>query len=626
MKTEVPSMQSNNYQYGPILHAFDWSFNTIRNELSNIAAAGYKSIQVSPVQGTKETSTDPTKWWLLYQPTNESIGNIQLGSLDDFKSLCSEAKNYGISIIVDVVMNHMAGTGDSLSSDVDYSFKNSNYYHKDGQCTNWNDRHDITQKGIGMPDLNTQNPEVQNKAIAFLNQCVDAGAGGFRFDAAKHIETNLGMDSNEPWSGNYWSNVLSNLHNKPNLFIYGEILQSGAVDNISAYESFMNITACSYGYNLRSALYSNDLSSLGSDSTGLPIDKAITFVETHDTYEDGTSKNLSNAQIKLGWAIVSARKNSTPLFFVRPTSSIGAEGDSLWKDSDIVAINHFHNNMTNENEYLRWTNNNSTMIVDRGNSGTIIINSSSKTYINSPTNLTNGTYSNEGSVNCTLTVSNGTIFGNIPTNSVILLTTKQIKLDTVSWSPITVAVNKNITISYNSAGRLLQNSANISIHWGYDGFKDFTNTSMTYEGINKWTVTLMVPAKASTNLDLCFTNGISWDNNNTLNWSIPITNSPSQTFTPHSNYVVDYDANSIVKGGNLIIYYKGSLANSNNVSIHLGYDGWRNKTNIPMIKDSMGFWEGTVNIPTSSNKLDFCFTNASDWDNNNSQDWHLSLN
>ncbi|MDS0526139.1 alpha-amylase family glycosyl hydrolase [Clostridium sp. SHJSY1] len=521
MQSKISSLPSTN-QYGPILHAFDWSFNTIRNELSNIAAAGYKSIQVSPVQGTKETSTDPTKWWLLYQPTNESIGNIQLGTYDDFKALCSEAKTYEISIIVDVVMNHMAGTGDSLSSDVDSNFKNSTYYHQEGQCTDWNNRHDITQKGIGMPDLNTQNPEVQNKAILFLNQCIDAGADGFRFDAAKHIETNIGLDSNQSWAGNYWSNVLNNLHNKSNLFIYGEILQSGTVDNLSGYESFMNITACSYGYNLRSALYSNDLSSLGSDSTGLPINKSVTFVETHDTYEDGTSKNLSISQIKLGWAIVASRNSSTPLFFARPISSIGAEGDSLWKDADIVAINHFHNNMIGENEYLRWTNNNSTMLIDRGNSGTIIVNCGSNKYINSPTNLKNGTYSNEGSTSCSLTVSNGILSGNIPENSVIILSTNITNLDTVSWSPTNPTINETISITYIATGRPLQNSTTVNIHWGYDGFKDFTNTPMTYLGNNQWKVTLTIPPNATTNLDLCFTTGLTWDNNSNKDWHLHI--------------------------------------------------------------------------------------------------------
>lgn len=188
-----------NTKDGAILHAFDWSFATIKNELPNIAAAGYKSVQVSPVQGTKDSSTDPSKWWLLYQPTNESVGNAQLGSLAQFQDLCATAKTYGISIVVDVVMNHMANNGnaDQLDPSVESKFQNTSLYHNLGQCSNWSSRYDITQKGIGMPDLNTQNSTVQNYALTFLNQLSDAGASGFRFDAAKHIETNIGLDANQ---------------------------------------------------------------------------------------------------------------------------------------------------------------------------------------------------------------------------------------------------------------------------------------------------------------------------------------------------------------------------------------------------------------------------------------------
>lgn len=348
--TSLPS----NAKDGAILHAFDWSFATIKNELPNIAAAGYKSVQVSPVQGTKSSSKDPSQWWLLYQPTNQSVGNAQLGNYDDFKALCTEADKYGISIVVDVVMNHMANNGnpDQLDSSIDPSFKDPNLYHNQGQCSNWTNRYDVTQKGIGMPDLNTQNSTVQNKAITFLNQCIDAGADGFRFDAAKHIETNIGLDSNQSWSGNYWSNVLGNLHNKSNLFIYGEILQDGSVDNIASYESFMNVTASNYGGAVRSAVTSTNLSSLGTTLGGVDSSKAVDFVETHDTYEDGSSKNLTDTQRKLGWAIAAARANATPLFFDRPTGNIGSKGDDLWKDADIVAINNFHNAMVGKMNIL----------------------------------------------------------------------------------------------------------------------------------------------------------------------------------------------------------------------------------------------------------------------------------
>lgn len=625
-----------NTKDGVILHAFDWSFNTIKSQLPDIAAAGYKSIQVSPVQGTKDTSTDPSKWWLLYQPTNQSVGNAQLGSYDDFKALCTAAKSYGISIIVDVVMNHMANNGnnDQLDSSVDSSFKNSSYYHNQGQCSNWNSRNDVTQKGIGMPDLNTQNTDVQNKAIAFLNQCVDAGASGFRFDAAKHIETNIGLDANQPWSGNYWTNVLGNLHNKSSLYIYGEILQDGTVDNISAYASFMNVTASNYGGSLRGAITSNNLN-IGNGMGGLNNKDCVDFVETHDNYEDGTSKALTNWQRTMGWAIAASRANSTPLFFDRPTSSIGSAGETLWKDTNIVEVNKFHNAMVGQNEYLRWTNNNQTMLIDRGTLGTVIVNAGGSTYLNSATNLANGTYTNHGSASCTLTVSNGTITGNIPGNSIIVLynsTTPNptpTPSDRVTWTPTTPVVGSTVTVTYDSSNSVLKGSSSVTAHWGYDSWKGTTDTVMTKASDNLWKVTLTVPTAATSQLNLCFTNGSTWDSNNSANWSISVTKSGSSTITyPRAGYTVDYDSSTLVKGGNFTIYYKGTLANSSKVLLHWGTNGWATvtTTDVSMTKRSDGFWQGTITIPTTASQLDFVFTDGTNWDNNSSKDWHLTVN
>ncbi|MDP4147548.1 MAG: alpha-amylase family protein, partial [Bacillota bacterium] len=347
-----------NTKDGTILHAFDWSFNAIKNELPNIAAAGFNTVQVSPAQGTKSSSTDPTNWWLLYQPTNQSVGNAQLGSESDFQALCSAAHSYGIKVIVDCVMNHMANNGnaDQWDSTVASQFQNSSLYHNQGQCTNWSGRWNITQQGIGMPDLNTQNSTVQGYALAYLNELVADGADGFRFDAAKHIETNIGLDANQSWAGSYWTSTLGSVSNRSNLFAYGEVLQDGTVDNISSYESFMNgVTASNFGGMIRSALSSGNLSSIGTTLGGVDSGKAVSFVETHDTYEDGSSKGLSDYQRKMGWAMITSRAGTVPLFLSRPTGSIGSEGDGLWKDPDVVAVNQFHNAMAGQNEYLRWT-------------------------------------------------------------------------------------------------------------------------------------------------------------------------------------------------------------------------------------------------------------------------------
>ena len=618
---------SSNPKDGTILHAFDWSFNTIKNELPNIAAAGFKSVQVSPVQGTKNSTKDPSNWWILYQPTNQSIGNSQLGTYDDFKALCTEADKYGISIIVDVVMNHMANNGNAnqLDSAVDSSFQNTNFFHNLAQCSNWNSRYDITQLGIGMPDLNTQNPDVQSKAITFLNQCIDAGADGFRFDAAKHIETNMGLDANQSWSGNYWTNVLGNLKNKSNLFLYGEILQDGKVDNISSYETFMNVLNTNLGYSIRNAITSNNLSSISTTLGGINSDKAVDFIETHDTYEDGTSRSLTDNQRKMGWAIVAARAGVTPLFFDRPTGNIGTEGDSLWKDVDIVAINQFHNAMEDQNECLRWTNSNKTMLIDRGTIGTIIINDGSSTSISSTTNLANGIYINHGSANCTLTVSNGTIRGNIPENSIIILynvNTPECDDPTTDYSPhpgykvdydsSTLVQGNNFTLYYNGS---LATSNIVSLYWGYNNWTSPTNVTMIKNSSGFWETTITIPSSA-TNLDFDFNDGSNWDNNSNQDWHLPVWSSsvPVQVIPAPT------------ASKDVTVYYNGSLASSSSSMIlHWGYNSFTSPTDGIMTKQTDGQWVATISLPSGSYMLNMCFkNNSSTWDNNDSSNYNYS--
>lgn len=615
---------------GVILHAFDWSFDTIKNELPNIAVAGYKTVQVSPVQGTKESSTDASKWWLLYQPTNQSIGNSQLGTYDQFKALCTEADKYGISIVVDVVMNHMANNGnkDELDSTVDSSFQDSSYYHNLGQCSNWSDRYSITQQGIGMPDLNTQNSEVQSKAITFLNQCIDAGADGFRFDTAKHIETDIGLDSGKSWAGNYWTNVLGNLNNKSSLYLYGEILQDGTVDNISAYETFMNVTASTFGYNLRNAITSQDLSSLGISLGGVDSGKAVDFIETHDNYEDGASSGLSTTQRKLGWAIAASKAGAVPLFFDRPTSTIGNEGESLWKDADVVAINKFHNAMAGQSEYLRWTNSNQTMLIDRGTIGTVIVNDGSNTSINCSTNLANGTYTNHGSSSCTLAVSNGTISGTIPANSIVVLSNSYTDSNsntttTTSYAPTSgykvdydsskLIQGNSFTIYYNGS---LASSSSVSLHWGYNGWTSVTNVAMTKDSAGFWEGTITIPSSA-TKLDFDFTDGSSWDNNSTNDWHLPVWSSsvPVQV-TPGPT-----------AGKSVTVTYKGTLASSATaMTLHWGYNSWTTNADVAMTKESDGTWTATITVPSGSYMLNMCFkNNSSAWDNNSSANYNYSV-
>ena len=101
---------------GNIFHAFCWKYKDITANLPSIAEANFKSIQISPVQQPKNGGAT---WWSFYQPLSFSIAdNSTLGSKEDLQTLCQEAERYGVSIIADIVFNHLANIDDDhLESD-----------------------------------------------------------------------------------------------------------------------------------------------------------------------------------------------------------------------------------------------------------------------------------------------------------------------------------------------------------------------------------------------------------------------------------------------------------------------------------------------------------------------------
>ena len=101
---------------GNIFHAFCWKYSDITANLPSIAESSFKSIQISPVQQPKNGGAT---WWSFYQPLSFSIAdNSSLGTKDELKTLCEEASKYDISIIADIVFNHLANIDDDhLESD-----------------------------------------------------------------------------------------------------------------------------------------------------------------------------------------------------------------------------------------------------------------------------------------------------------------------------------------------------------------------------------------------------------------------------------------------------------------------------------------------------------------------------
>lgn len=430
---------ADNIDDGAILHAWCWSFETIRKNMKDIATAGYSAIQTSPINRCKvgegggmqlqdsEESQNNGKWYYHYQPVDYTIGNYQLGTEDEFKRMCEEADKYGIKIIVDAVVNHMTSDKSAISSNVT-SLKDP--FHNSGDIKDYNDREEVTQGNLlGLVDNNTQSKEVQQYILKYLKQCVEDGASGFRYDDAKHIE----LDSDdESYASDFW-NVITENGAK---FQYGEVLQGGS-DKINSYSKKINVTASKYGENIRYSILNGDLSTGNIKDyavNGIDPSKLVTWVESHDNYcNDGSWASLDEDNIKTGWAIIASRSGGTPLFFSRPSGSsttdqwgdnkIGEAGSDFYKCKEVREINKFRNAMIGLEENLsNPMDNTEVLMVERGDKGAVIvgINSKKLELKDVDTVLDDGTYKDKIS-GVVYKVSKGKLSGTLEPEGIVVL-------------------------------------------------------------------------------------------------------------------------------------------------------------------------------------------------------------
>lgn len=453
---------------GTILHAFAWNFNTIKENIPDIAAAGYTAVQTSPINECLSTEpgltlfSDTGKWYYHYQPTDWVIGNYQLGTRDEFKAMCDEAEKYGIGIIVDIDPNHTTPVFDEISDGLLNAVGGKdNLYHINGADTsramNYSDRVSTTYDPMGgLPDVDTENEAFQKYFYEFLEDCVACGADGFRIDTAKHIALPddgvpaeyAGQEDRNDFYPNMKEYMDENAKKDySDLFVYGEVLQ-GDTARLAAYQDMLGgTTASDYGAALRTAISSGNVATkklesykISDDVKGdvtytADSDKLVTWVESHDNYINDKSYNtVDDTDVILAWSIIAARKDGTPLFFSRPMGSskdnpwgenvLGAAGSNIYKDPQVVAVNKFRTAMAGESENLvNPAGDNSVLMIERGTKGVVIVNASDAQFnLEEKTNLADGNYldSVEGRDGLFI-VSGGTITGKVPAQSVVVL-------------------------------------------------------------------------------------------------------------------------------------------------------------------------------------------------------------
>ena len=418
----APAEQPADIQDGVTLHCWNWSFKNIEEKMETIAALGYTSIQTSPIQLAKQpTAGFPTNdWWVYYQPSDfviDDSGNSALGTKAEFESMCAAAHKHGIKVIVDVVANHMANTetgtnGIGPSVNPDLKDDRTCWHDVYKNINNYNDRKEVIEKCMAaLPDLNTANPKVQTAVLNFLKECIDAGADGFRFDAAKHIETPDDGDM----ASQFWPTVINGATDYAkssrniDLYCYGELLDNpGGSITVKSYTKYMRVTDNGWS----SALLSGNLN---ANYFKGEADDVVIWAESHDTYADGSTKDVSDASINKAWALIAAREGAMGLYLARPANMsqwLGAASDTAWAYPEVAAVNHFRNAFVGQSEYVAKEN--GVLYVERGTSGVVLVNSKGSSADISVTanKIADGTYTDQITGNA-FTVSGGKITGKI---------------------------------------------------------------------------------------------------------------------------------------------------------------------------------------------------------------------
>ena len=423
----------DNIQDGVILHCFNWKYNDIKAELDNIAEAGFTTIQTSPAQPGGGTGT----WWWLYQPLGFYIGTNELGTKAELESLCKEAENYGIKVIVDVVANHLAGDHSRIEDDL----KPSKYWHTFGGGIDWKNRWQVTHGEIGMPDIATENSYVQQKVGNYMQELKSVGVDGIRWDAAKHI----GVPSEDD---NFWSSVT-----KYGLYNYGEILggpddrASGNEDIMKEYTDYITVTDSNYGKTLRDSFNSG----IAPDSSGnwcdrgISCDKLIYWAESHDTWSNnkdwGYSNDMSQNVIDRAYAVAASRNKVTALYFSRPSSKIkddikiGEKGSTHFTSSEVAEVNKFHNAMNGKADY--YENSDGCSVITRKDGGAVIVKGSGSGKVsveNGGGYAKPGTYVDRISGN-TFTVTSSSISGQVGSSGIAVIYEEENPKPRVSVTP-----------------------------------------------------------------------------------------------------------------------------------------------------------------------------------------------
>ena len=371
-------------------------------------------------------------------------------------------------------------------NNIDNDLKPSEYWHTFGGGIDWKNRWQVTHGSIGMPDIATENPYVQQKVCNYVQELKSVGVDGLRWDAAKHI----GVPSE---GDDFWKSVT-----QYGLYNYGEILggpddrSTGNEDIMKEYTDYISVTDSNYGKELRDSFNSGKAptSSGNWSEKGISNDKLLYWGESHDTWSNnkdwGFSNEMSQNVIDRAYAVAASRNKVTALYFSRPSSTnkesikMGEKGSTHYTSSEVAQINKFHNAMDGKADY--YTVSDGCSVITRKDGGAVIVKGSGSGEVsveNGGGYAKPGTYTDAVSGN-TFTITSSTISGTIGSSGIAVVYDAEPEGPSASVNPGSTNYNTDeLTLTLNC-----KNAKNAQYSIDDGAFVNYTNGQQITIGTN----------------------------------------------------------------------------------------------------------------------------------------------
>lgn len=271
----------NEYRPGQLKYYQGGDWQGLINKFDYIKNLGITSIWISPVSDDQDLSKDGGEaGYHGYFTYNYNAPNPHFGTTAKLQEFVNLAHTNNVSVVLDVVPNH---TGDFLdpgataynppSNAPAAPFNNPNWYHHNGNITDWNNQYQVENYDLGgLDDLAQENPDVKNALIsAYQNWFTTVGFDAARVDAARGIPKSFLQD-------------LEQSLGKPT---FGEIFE-GNIDYVSDYQRYeWGVLDFPLFFTMRNTFaYDQSMAQLGDifaqDSKYQNPLRLVTFIDNHD--------------------------------------------------------------------------------------------------------------------------------------------------------------------------------------------------------------------------------------------------------------------------------------------------------------------------------------------------------